>query len=281
MEKELDVFCSSTPSICMVSKKELVLNMRFVDYKIKPDGNYENRGQITTKNVVAMVDISKEKWVIKREFLLKYDETQDNVYAGLEDVRLMYHGGKLLFNANRGMGHGNMVIEHGSIEGEAVLSHFLKYEKQHVIEKNWVMFSDDKQKIKMIYNWFPILVGDVTPETNELVITNTIETPPFFRSIRGSTNGVNIGNEIWFLSHMVSYEDRRYYYHIFVVLDSTTYALKKYTPFFTFTKEKVEYSLGFVHQKNDDFLIGYSVLDRTTDFMTVPKKTIDEMMIVI
>jgi len=64
-----------------------------------------------------------------------------------------------------------------------------------------------------------------------------------------------------------------------VVLDANTYKLKKYTPFFTFTKEKVEYTLGFIYQENEEFLIGYSVLDKITDFMTITKKSIDDMMI--
>jgi len=83
-----------------------------------------------------------------------------------------------------------------------------------------------------------------------LDIKHTIKTPPFFSYIRGSTNGVNIGNEIWLLCHVVSYERRRFYYHVFVVLDDKTYELKRYTKMFTFEKEKVEYSLGFVYFEN-------------------------------
>jgi len=281
LANHLETFSSSTPSICMNGEKEMIVIVRYVNYKLKDDGSYENRKHITTKNVMAIIDISKEKWEKKEECLLKYDESHDNVYVGLEDVRLFSHNKELYFNANRGLGQGNMVIEHGKIKKYETESHFLKIENQHKIEKNWVLFSDIKNELKMIYNWFPIKIGNVHSETNELKITHQIETPPFFRHVRGSTNGLRIGNEIWLLCHIVSYEDRRYYYHLFVVLDVETYLLKKYTPFFTFTKEKVEYSLGFVFQKNEDFLIGYSILDRITDFMTVPKKTIEDMMIVI
>jgi hypothetical protein len=64
--------------------------------------------------------------------------------------------------------------------------------------------------------------------------------------MRGSTNGVVIDDEIWFICHLVSYEDRRYYYHIMVVLDKNSYRLKSYTPLWTFEKQKVEYTLGMV-----------------------------------
>jgi hypothetical protein len=91
---------------------------------------------------------------------------------------------------------------------------------------------------------------------------------------------VKIGNEIWFICHTVSYEDRRYYYHLFVVLDATSYKVKKYTSYFTFHKEKVEYTLGFIYnQKQDSFTIGYSIMDRETEYITVPKSTVDELMI--
>ena len=110
--------------------------------------------------------------------------------------------------------------------------------------------------------------------------THSIQTPPFFKFIRGSTNGILIGDEIWFMCHAVSYEDRRYYYHVFVVLDSKTYAVKKYTPLFTLEKEKVEYTLGFVYfESNDEFLIGYSIMDRETKYIEISKTIFDDIMI--
>jgi tetratricopeptide (TPR) repeat protein len=274
-------FCSSTPSICYGSNDTtLILNMRYVDYKIKEDGNYENREHITTHNVMSTIDISSPIWKIKKEYLLEYNHTYDNVYVGLEDVRLLFNK-ELKFNANRGLGWGNMVVEHGTIlpTGD-VQSTLLKIEGQTAIEKNWVMFTDIRKATKMIYGWHPLVIGEANAGNDVFTIQSKFPSPPFFKSLRGSTNGVKIGNEIWFICHAVSYEERRYYYHIFVVLDASTYHVKKYTPFFTFTKEKVEYTLGFVYaEKTGNFLIGYSVLDKTTDFMHIKKKTIDDMLI--
>jgi hypothetical protein len=106
--------------------------------------------------------------------------------------------------------------------------------------------------------------------------------PTFFSNLRGSTNGVNIANEIWFLCHIVSYEDRRYYYHIFVVLDAITFKLKKYTTLFTFHKEKVEYSLGFIYLPSDEkLLIGYSIMDKETRYVQFNKTTFDDIMIIV
>ena len=79
------------------------------------------------------------------------------------------------------------------------------------------------------------------------------------------------------MCHVVSYEDRRYYYHVFVVIDSQTYAVKKYTTMFTFEKEKVEYTLGFIYfQSSDSFLIGYSKMDREVEYISLEKSDVEK-----
>jgi hypothetical protein len=88
-----------------------------------------------------------------------------------------------------------------------------------------------------------------------------------------------VNNENWFLCHLVRYEDRRYYYHIIVSVDVETGLINRWTKLFTLEKEKVEYVLGFV-KSGDDFLIGYSKMDRTTDFKMVSKKTIDKLFLI-
>jgi predicted GH43/DUF377 family glycosyl hydrolase len=136
-----------------------------------------------------------------------------------------------------------------------------------------------KKHKKAIYNWSPnIIIGDIVDD--EFVETHQIRAPSFFKYLRGSTNGVIIKDDIWLMCHAVSYEDRRYYYHIIVVLDKDTYMLKKYTPFFTFEGEKVEYTLGFNYLESDDtLLIGYSVYDKSTKYMNIEREYFENMMI--
>jgi hypothetical protein len=64
-----------------------------------------------------------------------------------------------------------------------------------------------------------------------------------------------------------------------VVIDRNNYNLKSYTPLWTFEKQKVEYTLGMV-LLNNNFLIGYSTMDNTTKFTSIPKPTFDSMMII-
>jgi tetratricopeptide (TPR) repeat protein len=288
-------FVSSTPSICIDPniKNRLIVNLRYVNYSINDKGEYINKSNIITKNIIAYVDINKTKnsWNIESEVELKYNKSYDNLYVGLEDVRIMNHNGKLYFNANRGLGAGNMVIEHGTInlKSRSTLSNILEIDGQRTIEKNWVMFENAERELKMIYGWYPLRIGNVTNHSEskiddknnpimKMVVTHEYKTPNFFRWLRGSTNGVRIGDEIWFICHLVSYEDRRFYYHIFVALDIKTMDLKRYSRIFTFEKEKVEYTLGFAYlEESRELLIGYSLMDKETKYMTITKDKVEEL----
>ena len=262
-------YVKSTPSLCILGD-QMIINTRYVNYRIDENGNYINRDKIRTKNIITVVD--KTTYTTVSEFTLDYDSSIDNHYVGLEDVRLFVaNDGRLLYNANRGLGNSTMTVEHGEIDLHAKStknSVLLKKDGMREIEKNWVLFNS-ADGIKSVYNWFPIAIGNI--ENDRFVQTHEEHNlPDLFRYIRGSTNGLIIDNEIWFICHAVSYESRRYYYHMVIVLDVNTYKLKKYSPFFLFEQEKVEYTLGFI-EMDANLLIGYSILDKSTEYMMVPK----------
>jgi len=277
-------YVTSTPSITRRGN-HLIVNVRYVNYRIDENGGYVNQDKIRTKNAIAIIDISKPIWKNIQEFELKYDESIDNHYVGLEDVRIFNDDYIIYYNSNRGLAYGNMEIEHGIIDLSkecTVEQRCLKKLEQNSIEKNWVLIPSNriiKTHLKAIYNWSPnLIIGDIID--NQFVQTHEIKVPAFFKYLRGSTNGVIIKDDIWLMCHAVSYEDRRYYYHIVVVLDKDTYKLKKYTPFFTFEGEKVEYTLGFNYLESDDaLLIGYSVYDKSTKYMNIQRDYLENMMI--
>ena len=331
-------FVPSTPSLAIVGD-ELVVNVRYVNYRINERGGYENQEHISTKNVVARFDLAT--WEKKSEDFMWYDPELDNLYVGLEDVRIFYSDTQqqLLYNANRGLGQHNLKIEHGRvIERKEVLlrvdelisknrlqnakrfiqtseddslvasSGLVTMEGQNEVEKNWVMFEDAAGNLKMVYGWHDLVIGNCIQTELEdgftFEKTHRIKTPAIFKYFRGSTNGIRIGNEIWFICHVVSYEDRRYYYHVFFTLDATTYEVRRFTPLFTFEGDKVEYTLGFVYRedqslekttgetgtkysiasdddisKNDgEFWIGYSKMDCSTHYMSIKKSVVESMM---
>jgi glycosyltransferase involved in cell wall biosynthesis len=295
-------FVPSTPSIAL-DGDDLVVNVRYVNYRINDRGGYENRDNISTKNVIARFDAHTFERKSEDEFMW-YDDSIDNLYVGLEDVRLFYSNEKkaLVYNANRGLGQHKLVVEHGlahtrseNASPDTTKRGLIRMDGQHDVEKNWVLFEDAAGKTKIIYNWHDLVIGDIVEEpltppdsddeeemprsTKRDYIfekTHTIQTPAMFKYFRGSTNGVLIGDEIWFICHVVSYEDRRYYYHVVVVLDAATYQPKKYTTMFTFEGEKVEYTLGFIYREAEDQLfVGYSKMDKSTHYMSIPRASMD------
>jgi hypothetical protein len=129
-----------------------------------------------------------------------------------------------------------------------------------------------------IYEWSPLTIGNININGNLDISHINSKVPSFFKDLRGSSNGIVINDEVWFICHLVSYEERRYYYHIVVVLDVNTFALKSYTDLWTFEKKQVEYTLSMLYLQNK-FLIGYSVMDKETKYTTVSKHIFDNMMI--
>ena len=269
---------TSTPSICFIeNNSKIILNTRYVNYHINEKGEYINKETINSMNVISVFDTLTQTWVKIKDFVMNYNKTYDNLYVGLEDVRLLYNNGLLHYTANRGINATNICIEYGTIDinnPEKISSSLMRIKNQKKIEKNWVLFNDKDNNINMIYKWYPLTIGDiikgVSDNVSKFIMKSEENTPSFFMELRGSTNGVTIDNEIWFLCHIVSYDERRYYYHCMVVLDKNTNKLKKYSYLFTFEKKPIEYTLGFVYNDNlKELIIGYSLMDRETKFIFI------------
>jgi hypothetical protein len=180
------------------------------------------------------------------------------------------------------LGPDDIKVENGTIDiktNQTIGSKILSKKNQRKVEKNWVLFKDYNGETKYIYEWSPLTIG-IIRDGQEFHVIDKLQTPSFFKYVRGSTNGVLIGDEVWFICHVVSYEDRRYYYHVFVVLNAITYEVKRYSKLFTFEGEKVEYTLGFTYIEDmKQFFIGYSVMDRETKYILMSRTRIDEIMI--
>jgi hypothetical protein len=270
-DPEVD-FHTSTPSI-VLHEGELLTNVRYVNYHIDDRGGYVQKDTIETRNILYQ-GANKPR-------VLQYNKLLDNTYVGLEDVRIFSYNRQLYYNANRGLGYSTFVIEHGIIDtdtGAIRSSILLNCSFQNQIEKNWVLLEDGKGEMKCVYHWYPLTIGDINAETGLYTVTHKIHTPRCFKHFRGSTNGVRVGDEVWFVCHVVSYEDRRYYYHVIVALDINTLEVRRFTQFFTFEGEKVEYTLGFIYMEKENlFRIGYSTMDRITKFIEITHAEINKL----
>lgn len=272
----------STPSIYMKGLDELYVCKRYVNYTIDEEGTYINKENITTINIFAILNLKDNVWYKTNEFIMDYNTEHDNMYIGMEDVKIFDNNNNMVeYTANRVTPDMIQNVEHGIydiINNKVIESKILRYSNRALIEKNWTLFNTLNNERRFMYTWNPLTICE--KEDDEIHVIHEIPTPRLFKQIRGSSHGVHIDDNIWFLCHVVNYESRRHYYHIFVVINAETYKLIKYSQLFTFEKEKVEYSLGFVYQKKDDqFLIGYSTNDNATKHLIIGKDIINEMMI--
>jgi hypothetical protein len=113
-------------------------------------------------------------------------------------------------------------------------------------EKNWIPINDN-----IIYKWFPLQIGKI--ENNKLFIHTSIETPKFFKHLRGSSNVVEYNNQYWIVVHGVKYTTPRKYYHMIIVLDRE-YKINNYTVPFYFDTYNIEYCLGLLIENNNIYI---------------------------
>jgi tetratricopeptide (TPR) repeat protein len=292
--EDIKFISSSSCLIPNVNNNGYIMNIRFVNYHITDSGAYLNCDKhIISVNKYVEFDknfnVQNEKWME-----LKFDGRR---YIGIEDIRIFndVETNELLFigtgfhqNQQIGIVSGKYDIENLKLAGNEIKQDF----NNSGCEKNWV-FIDFNNATHIVYDWKPLNICKINNETNKLEKVATRETPAIFSRIRGSTNGFkyskkmgtsNNGNiaidvtedEIWFVTHIVSYENPRHYYHCIAVFDSNMNLLRYSAPF-KFEGEAIEYCLSIIVE-DDQVLINYSTWDRTTRIGVYDKKYIDSIV---
>lgn len=284
-------------SSCLIPNKNndgYHMNIRFVNYSITEQGNYLNCDKyIITVNKYVEIDKSfnliNEKWME-----LLFDNRR---YIGIEDVRIFHENdsGKKIFigtgyhhNNKIGIVTGEYNMETGSLKGSEITQKF----KHTDCEKNWV-YVDYNNSTHVIYDWYPLTICEIDSSKNELIVVDKKDTPKLFSRIRGSTCGFKytkkmgensnnnitidiVEEEIWFVGHVVSYEQPRHYYHVIMIFDINMKLLRYSAPF-KFEGESIEYCLSILVE-DEQVLINYSTWDRTTRIGVYDKKYIDSIV---
>lgn len=300
INNEIITFHSS--SSCIIknpdpNKNTYFMNIRYVNYIINENGNYLNCDKhiITTNKFIEITNDFKllnDKW-----FKLNFDS---RMYIGIEDIRIFNDSvnDKLLFigtgyhkSNNIGIVNGNYDLNNNELIYTEIIPNFCN----NNCEKNWV-YVDYQNSTHIIYNWYPLNICKIDDNTKTLVEVDKKETPLIFSRVRGSTCGYkykkNIMNnnendannislkmedcEIWFVVHIVSYEQPRHYYHMFVVFDNNMNLLRYSAPF-KFEGDCIEYCLGIIVEDNQ-VILSYSNWDRTTRLGIYDKKYIDSII---
>jgi len=271
-----DSYISSSPCIIPWKNNGYLLNVRYVNYRILDHGGYDFKntmGKITTLNKTYILDSNMsvlcENWIdqVERPHLR---------YQGVEDVKLFEHNGELIFLGS--VEHpdtGEIRIGHGvyELDKDCLTSTPFKSPHNRSCEKNWCYFHNAAKELRIVYDWSPLTVGKIVDHELELLTKNT-SVPAFFRDVRGSTNGVRLDNELWFLCHIANYTTPRTYYHLLVVLDGTTLEIKRHSILFKFADESIEYALGLIVEPTR-ILISFSRFDRTSAVLEMPRDLVE------
>ena len=287
----------SNPCIFKMDDKYMI-NIRFVNYKLNRDGSYSfavNDGKIVTVNKIFELD---ENLNVKDIKVTLVPNNNDLRYVGIEDIKPFYtntetsqsiqtEGEKLRAGFSKScipfMGTCQHPVNHklycgyGEIDMSNISTNIsyspvnTPYNKD--CEKNWVFYGD----YKVVYGWSPLTIGKIVKKETELFFEKEKEIPmsPFFQHVRGSTNGCTIGDEIWFICHVVEYCQPREYYHFFAVFNKETMAIKRWSNLFKYEGEKIEYSLGLIVEE-ERIIISYSKWDSTPAIAVYDKKKIEK-----
>jgi hypothetical protein len=192
--------------------------------------------------------------------------------CGLEDVRIFERSDGLYFTATTLEYSPKIRILYGKYDPLSTSYSECKILESPTgaetpCEKNWlgIPFTND-----MIYNWYPLQIGSV--EGNELKIHTRHKTPNFFRWVRGSAPPFRVNHELWTLVHVVEYSSPRKYYHLFVVLDATTYKPLRLSLPFVFGSATVEYCLGACWVPNGILCVYSSMDDNPAKTVIAPNR---------
>ena len=283
-----------------------MINIRFVNYKINRNGNYDftvNDGKIVTVNKIYELD---EELNIKQISVCNIPTNNNLRYVGIEDIKpycnldttstnsspnkypiIPFLGtcqNPITHKLNIGYGEINMneLEETNSIKTISYKSVNTPYNKE--CEKNWVFYGDNN----IIYQWYPLITGKISKNNNDNNNDNDnnnnqfmfnkekeIEMPPFFQQVRGSSNGYTFNDEIWFICHVVEYCQPREYYHFFAIFDKNTMTIKKWSNLFKYEGEKIEYSLGLIVEEKR-IIVSYSKWDSNPCIAMYDKEKVEK-----
>ena len=249
-----------------INKNQFIMNARLVNYYLDKQGDSINNYNCNLSfNKIIILD---NYFNIVSEILLETDYII-STYIGIEDIRLFNFNNKIYFIGSAYNSNEQKIkIVSGEYQlGENKFSYKYispSFQTTNNWEKNWV-FLNNNNSLNVIYKWYPIQICKINYETQMLdLLEEKSNIPNFFSKFRGSTNGLEFDNKIFFITHFHrNYLNKKNYLHVFVVFDKNMNLLGYSEPF-NFENLLVEYCIGLELTDNNNFIVLYSTLDKTT-----------------
>jgi len=255
-------------------KNRHILNTRYVNYVYHESGKYciihDSNSIIRTKNILSILDNN----FMPTNYLEMSEEniglpSKPAKFCGLEDIRLYECNGELRYiatNIDYSPNTWNLMIR-GIYDVDALdykESRLLYSPGESWCEKNWIPLIKrgcvDEEYF--IYKWSPMEIGKINEETNQLEICLKYNiASPFFSKVRGSTIFTETNEGLLGIVHFSEDKLPRHYYHMFVLLDKTTFKPLKYSENFYFQEIGIEFCIGF-NIKDDNYYFWISKFDR-------------------
>lgn len=262
------------------------LNTRYVNYWYLDSGHCvieHPDNHIITKNMISRLN---GQTMIPTDYREMDDATvglPSNAcyFYGLEDIRLFESNGQMRFiatNINYSPTGRNRMIVGDFDPVTATYSNCIVTMPPNPdswCEKNWIPLvrkdmDTGRDAEFFIYKWWPMEIGQLDPETNQLAIVETFTlTAPLFDRVRGSSPFIEWGE---FLIGVVHFSEEflpRHYYHMMVMLDKKTFRPVKYSRSFCFQRVGIEFCIGLT-VRDGDYLFWISQFDREPVRLTVP-----------
>jgi tetratricopeptide (TPR) repeat protein len=223
------------------------LCVRTVSYTITPEGHYiMPNGLVETRNFESSWCPRKRTWSGWWEALPDAASAdawrRDDYIRGLEDVRLCDGVFTATTREYSYCGANRMV--HGTYPDMK----FRPVRPPHGetdCEKNWLPLDCNR----VLYGWHPLVIGEVREAEDrsgpsELHVLKSVDTPKWFRHLRGSAPPFLLDGQLWALAHVVAPHAPRHYLHLWVVLDAKSFRPVAYTAPFWLHHQGIEYCIG-------------------------------------
>ena len=262
-----------TSSSFLVYRGQPLLNIRYVNYRLTPTGQYiiyHPQAFLETRNLLCtlsedLTTISDSKWIKNQVDLTVTDEQ----IQGIEDVRLWTDvSDSLRFIATQRQWspskQNRMMI--GSVSTDTYHTcQILEPSWPSSCEKNWIPFVLDGKDV-FIYQWQPFQIGLIRENHLELIVNRPM--PPLLNGLKGSTIFQPFEDNWIGVVHSSEEGSPRKYYHYLIVLDRVTGLPLKLSQKFVFSRVGVEFCIGFCLE-GDRIRFWYSQHDRDLAWISV------------